>query len=84
MNEFEKFASRVSTASPETVDLVLKFMVLSTLNHGFSEAVKEATPPGEQIPPLDVLREIVDEWARTAEGSKSTYLKGNEQDEIQI
>lgn len=59
-----EFINRISTASPRTVDLVLKFMVLSTLDNGFTEAVKKATPPGEQIPPLDVLRKLVDEWAK--------------------
>lgn len=63
MNEFEEFVSRISRATPETVDLVMNFCVLGTMDSGFNEAWRAATPPGEQIPPLDVLLEIVNEWA---------------------
>ena len=62
-NDRQEFIKRLDNATPDTIDLVLKFMVLSVLDHGFDEAVEAATPPGEKIPPLSVLRKLVDEWA---------------------
>lgn len=54
----------IAKATPEIVDLTIKYMTLIILDNGFDEAVTAATPPGEKIPPLDVLRKLVDEWAK--------------------
>lgn len=58
-----EFLDLISKATPEIVDLTIKYMTLTILDNGFDEAVTEATPPGEKTPPLDVLRKLVDEWA---------------------
>ena len=61
-DERQEFISCLGNATPDTIDLLMKLFVLGTLD-GFGEAVVEATPPGQDAPPLPVLRKLVDEWA---------------------
>lgn len=51
-------------ADPDTKKVVLKLLELGESSPGFMAAFAEATPPGEEHPPVDVAKALVDEWSR--------------------
>lgn len=63
MTKREEFMSLIQSADPNTLDLLLNLLKLGTSSPGFMAALAEATPPGEECPPANVMRNLVNEWA---------------------
>lgn len=61
-NALEEFMELLKGASTDKLVWVHKLLLLYRCP-GFTAALKEATPPGEETPPLDVINALVDEWA---------------------
>lgn len=61
--EQQEFLEAYKRATPDSQSMAVKILTMGTSSPGFIQAVKEATPPGEEMPPLDVLKALVDEWA---------------------
>lgn len=56
--------SLIQGADPDTIKTLLKLFKLGVSSPGFMAAFAETTPPGEEHPPIDVLKTLLDEWSR--------------------
>lgn len=53
----------IQRADTNTINVLVKLLKLGTSSPGFMKAFAAATPPGEECPPVDVIKVLVNEWA---------------------
>lgn len=63
MTKREEFMSLIQRADPDTMNLLLRLFKLGASSPGFMAALAGATPPGEECPPANVMRNLVNELA---------------------
>lgn len=54
----------IQRADSDTLGFTLKLLKLGASSPGFNAALKKATTPGEEVPPIAVIKALVNEWAR--------------------
>lgn len=54
----------IQRADQDTLDFALKLLKLGKASSGFNMALKTATTPGKEAPPIEVIKALVNEWAR--------------------
>lgn len=59
----EQFIELLKNAGTATKECVKKCLILHRDSRGFNATFKEATPPGANHPPVDIIRNLVNEWA---------------------
>lgn len=55
--------SLIQRADPDKIKTLLKLLKLGVSSPGFMAAFAEATPPGKEHPPAEVINALVNEWA---------------------
>lgn len=59
----EEFIYLLTRADADTIAWIEKCLILCSESSGFNAAFKEATPPGGEYPPPDIMKALVNEWA---------------------
>lgn len=54
----------IQRADSDTLGFALKLLKLGASSLGFNAALKAATPSGEEAPPIEVIKALVNEWAK--------------------
>lgn len=62
-SQVAEFAELLKKADAEQIAWIKKCMLLFINSSGFNDAFEKATPPGEECPPADVMKALVNEWA---------------------
>lgn len=58
----EEFLERIKNADTDTLLRIIKLLKLFQHSSGFKAALKEATPPGEDIPPSGITSALINKW----------------------
>lgn len=64
MTKREEFIERLMRADTDTFMQAYRLLFLFVNSDGFKVAFDEATPAGEELPPVDVMKALVKEWTK--------------------